>query len=72
MLINTDNDSGVFYDAMRVQAHFMDQVWYEVPAERFLPDKFTKIARCGRYSFYADPDPNDHDNRRYCVVDRGL
>lgn len=72
MIIDTHNESGVFYDAMRVQALFMDQVWYEVPAERFLPDKFTKIARCGRYSFYADPDPNDHDDRRYCIVDRGL
>lgn len=71
MLINTDSDSGVFYDALRVQAVFMDQVWYEVPAERFLPDNFSKVARCGRYSFYANTDPNAHDVRRYCVVDRG-
>lgn len=71
MLIDTDSDRGVFYDAMRVQAVYMDQVWYEVPAERFLPDNFSKVARCGRYSFYANTDPNAHDVRRYCVVDRG-
>ena len=72
MLIDTDNESGVFYDALMVQSVFMDQVWYEIPAERFIPDNFRKIARCGRYSFYADPDPTDHDDRRYFVVDRGL
>lgn len=71
MLINTDNESGVFYDALRVQVDFMDQVWYEIPAERFVPENFHKVARCGRYSFYANPDPNAHDDRRYFVVDRG-
>jgi len=71
MLINTDNESGVFYDALRVQVDFMNQVWYEIPAERFVPENFHKVARCGRYSFYANPHPNAHDDRRYCVVDRG-
>lgn len=71
MLIDTDNENGVFYDAIRVQAIFMNQVWYEIPAERFVPENLHKIARCGRYSFYADTDPNNHDDRRYCVVDRG-
>lgn len=70
MLIDTDSDRDVFYDAMNVQAFFMDKVWVEISAQ-FVPERFHKVARCGRYSFYADPDPNDHDSRRYCVVDRG-
>lgn len=72
MIMDTDSEFGVFYDPVRVQAVFMDQIWNEIPAERFVPKNFDKIARCGRYSFYVDTNPYTYDGRRYCVVDRGV
>ena len=72
MIIDTDSEREVLYDQFRMQMRFMDKVWNEIPEERFIPKNFDKIARCGRYTFYADPDPNHHDDRRYCVVDRGV
>ena len=71
MLIDTDSEHYIIYDARECLVFYNGLSWVEVPSERYMSDKSTKIARCGRYSFYANIDPNDLDNSRYCVVDRG-
>lgn len=72
MLIDTDNDSYVMYSAWRMQAIYLNRTWDEIRSENFLPsEKFEKIARAGRFTFYANTDPNAHDTRCFCVIKWG-
>lgn len=72
MIIDTDTDSDVLYSAWRMQATYLNRTWDEIPSENFLPsEKFDKIARAGKFTFYANTDPNDHDERCFCVIKWG-
>lgn len=50
MLIDTDSDRGVIYDAREMRVTFLNHTWIEIG------------------SFYANTDPNDHDDRGYCII----
>lgn len=72
MIIDTNYDSDVMYSAFRMQATYLNRTWDEIKSVNFLPsDKFCKIARAGRFTFYANTDPNDHDTRGFCVIKWG-
>lgn len=69
MLIDDDSDKGVVYDALEMKVRFLNRVWIEIGSAKALPNrKFKMIARAGIYHFYANADPNDHDDRGYCII----
>lgn len=69
MLIDTDSDKGVVYDAREMQVRFLNRTWDEIKSAHALPNaKFKMIARAGLYHFYANTDPQDHDDRGYCII----
>lgn len=71
MIIDTDSDRGVMYNAHEMQVRFLDRTWTVIGSAKEIPKpnkKFEMIARAGLYHFYANIDPNDHDDRGYCII----
>lgn len=69
MLIDTDSDRGVMYDAREQQVRYLNRTWQEIGSAHALPNhKFKMVARADIYHFYANTDPQDHDDRGYCII----
>lgn len=67
MIVNCDYETGVRYNKNDAIVEFMAVNWLVV-ADRFsVPNGYTRVARAGRYDFYANIY-DTHERPRYCVI----
>lgn len=67
MIVNRNYEVGVRYNKNDAIVEFMAVNWLVV-ADRFsVPNGYTRVARAGRYDFYANIY-DTHERPRYCVI----
>ena len=67
MIVNRECEIGVKYNKYDAIVEFMDVNWSVVPDRYSVPNGYTRVARAGRYDFYADTF-YEYERPRYCVI----
>ena len=68
MIVNRDCETGVTYDERDAIVDFMTLNWLAVKTRFDVPNGYTRVARAGRYEFYANIYETRRETPRYCVV----
>lgn len=67
MIVNLDYETGVKYNESDAIVEFMTVNWLAVKSRFDVPNNYTRVARAGRYDFYANIY-DTHERPRYCVI----
>lgn len=67
MIVNRDFEADIRYDKDDAIVEFMAVNWIVVPDRFSVPNGYTRVARAGRYNFYANIY-DAHERPRYCVI----
>lgn len=68
MIVNRDFEAGVRYNKDDAVVEFMTLNWLVVVDRFSVPNGYTRVARAGRYDFYANVYETRHETPRYCVI----
>lgn len=67
MIVNCNYENCVTYDERDAIANFLTLNWIVVKSRFDVPNGYTRVARAGRYDFYANIY-DTHERPRYCVI----
>lgn len=67
MIVNRDYETGVRYNKNDAIVEFLTLNWLTVKTRFDVPNGYTRVARAGRYDFYANIY-DTHERPRYCVI----
>lgn len=67
MIVNRNYETGVKYNESDAIVEFMTVNWLAVKSRFDVPNGYTRVARAGRYDFYANIY-DIHERPRYCVI----
>lgn len=67
MIVNRDYEIGVRYNKNDAIVEFLTLNWLIVKTRFDVPNGYTRVARAGRYDFYANIY-DTHECPRYCVI----
>lgn len=68
MIVNLDYETGVKYNESDAIVEFMAVNWLAVKSRFDVPNGYTRVARAGRYDFYANVYETRRETPRYCVI----
>lgn len=68
MIVNCNYETDVKHDERDAIAHFLTLNWLVVKSRFDVPNGFTRVARAGRYDFYANVYETRRETPRYCVI----